>query len=46
MIWIAALHCDGLLVTASFVVRRVVGDVDRREVVQMAVCRSPPEIQL
>ena len=47
MIWIAAFHCDGIIVTISLVIRRVVGDIDLREEVQTpAVCLSPPEIQL
>ena len=34
-IWIVTLHCDGALVTTLLVIVRVVGDVDRREVVQV-----------
>ena len=33
-IWIVTLHCDRALATTSVVMRRVVGDVDRRGLVQ------------
>ena len=41
------LKVSGFLVTASLVMKRVVGDVERCEVVQISAVRlSPPEIQL
>ena len=47
MIWIVAFHCDGVLVTTPLVIRRCVGDVDRREVIQVfAVSFCPPVRQL
>ena len=46
-IWIVTLHCDCALVTTPSVMGRVVGDVDRREAVQVpAVGFCPPNRQL
>ena len=44
-IWIVTLQCDRALVTTSVVIRRVVGDVDRREVVQVPATSFLPPIR-
>ena len=44
-IWIVTLHCDRALATTSVVRRRVVGDVDRREMVQVPAASFFPPIR-
>ena len=46
-IWIATFHRDGVLITIPLMIRYVVRDVDRCEVVQVhAICLCPPDRQL